>query len=78
MREYYLANKWHTIRIEWIKLYAVINIKNFEIIDYAITDEHVNDAKEAINIIKIVRNCINKLFRDKGSDSKAIYNELEG
>ena len=42
----YLGNKWHKIRRGWIKLHAVININNFQIMDYSITDEHANDARE--------------------------------
>ncbi len=45
--------------------------------DYSITDEHVNDAKEGINIIKGIKNRVSRLFWDKGHDSKAIYNEIE-
>ena len=45
--------------------------------DYSITDDHVNDAREGISIIKGIKNRISKLFGDKGYDSKAIYNELE-
>ena len=37
-----------------MKLHAVIDIKNFEIIDYSITDDHVSDAREGISIIKVV------------------------
>ncbi len=48
LRGDYLGNKWHKIRKGWIKLHAVIDINNFEIIDYSITDEHANDAKEGI------------------------------
>ena len=33
----YLGNKWRKIRREWIKLHAVININNFQIMDYSIT-----------------------------------------
>ena len=77
LRGDYLGNKWHRRRRGWVKLHAVIDIKNFEIIDYSITDDHVNDAKEGVNLIKRVRNRVSRLFGDKGYDSKAIYNELE-
>ena len=38
LRGDYLGNKWHKIRKGWIKLHAVININNFQIMDYSITD----------------------------------------
>jgi transposase len=60
-----------------VKLHAVINIKNFEIINYSITDDHGNDGRGGINIVKRVKNRIISLLGDKGYDSKAIYNELE-
>ena len=44
--------------------------------DYSITDDHVNDAKEGIRIVRRIKNKIRKLYGDKGYDSKAIYNEL--
>ena len=77
LRGDYLGSKWHRKRKGWVKLHAVIDIKNFEIMDYSITDEHVNDAKEGIGIIKRVRNRVSRLFGDKGYDSKTIYNELD-
>ena len=49
----------------------------FKFMDYSITNEPNNDAKEGIKIIKRVKNKINKLYGDKGYDSKAIYNELK-
>ena len=45
--------------------------------DYSITDEHTNDAKEGIRIVRRIKNKISKLYGDKGYDSRAIYNELE-
>ena len=77
LRGDYLGNKWHKKRKGWVKLHAVINISNFNIIDYSITDEHTNDAKEGINIIKNIKNKIRRLYGDKGYDSKIIYNELK-
>ena len=71
-----MGNKWHKKRKGRLKLHAVININNFEIIDYSITNEHNNDAKEGINIVKRIKNRINKLYGDKGYDSREIYNEL--
>ena len=78
LRGDYLGNKWHKIRRGWVKLHAVIDINNFEIIDYSITDEHANDAKEGIKIVRRIKNKIRKLYGDKGYDSKLIYNELDG
>ena len=78
LRGDYLGNKWHKIRRGWVKLHAVIDINNFEIIDYSITDEHANDAKEGIGLIRRVKNRVRRLYGDKGYDSKLIYNELDG
>ena len=46
LRGDYLGNKWHKIRKGWIKLHDVININNFQIMDYSIKDEHTNDVRE--------------------------------
>ena len=56
---------------------AVINMNIYEIIDYFITDAHVDDAKNRISIIKMLKNSIIRLFGDKYYNSKAIYNELD-
>ena len=77
LREDYLGNKWHKIRRGWIKLHAVINIDNFQIMDYSITYEYTNDAREGLSLVRRIKNKISKLYGDKGYDSKAIYNELE-
>ena len=66
LRGDYPGNKWHKKRRECVKLHAVINIKNFEIMNYSITDEHVNDAKESINIVKRAKNRVSRLFGNKG------------
>jgi hypothetical protein len=75
-RSEYLGNKWNKKRKGWIKLHVAINVNNFKIIDYLITDEHTNDAKEGKKIIKIIKDRIKKLFGDKAYDSKGIYNIL--
>ena len=77
LRGDYLGNKWHKIRKGWIKLHAVIDINNFQIMDYSITDEHINDAKDGISLVRRIKHKISKLYGDKGYDSKLIYNELE-
>ena len=46
LRGDYLGNKWHKLRKGWIKLHDVININNFQIMDYSIKDEHTNDVRE--------------------------------
>ena len=61
LRGDYSGNKWHKIRRGWVKLHAVIDINNFEIIDYSITDEHANDAKEGIGLIRRVKNRVRRL-----------------
>ena len=74
----YLENKRYRIRKGWIKLHAIININNFQIMDYSIANEHINDAKNGIKIVRRIKNKIDKLYDNKGYDSKLIYNELDG
>ena len=45
-------------------------------LSFAITDEHVHDAKEGRKILENIRDRIRRIFGDKGYDSKAIYNML--
>lgn len=58
-------------------MHAVIDINNCQIMDYSITDEHKNDSKEGIRIVRRIKNKIKELYGDKGYDSKTIYNKLE-
>ena len=51
-------------------MHAVININNFQIIDYSITDEHTNDARERIRIVRRIKNKIKKLYGDKGCKAR--------
>jgi len=39
---------------------------------FAITDDHVHDAKAGKELLKSVKDRIRSLFADKGYDSKAI------
>ena len=64
-------------RREWLKLDALINMKNLKIMDHSITVRHVNDSKEGIKIVKRIKNKIGKLYSDKRNNSRSIYNELE-
>jgi transposase len=41
---------------------------------FAITDDHVHDAKAGKELLKSVKDRIRSLFADKGYDSKAKYN----
>ena len=43
-------------------------------ISFAITDDHVHDAKAGKELLKSVKDRIRKIFADRGYDSKAIYN----
>ena len=43
-------------------------------ISFAITDEHVHDAKVEREMLKSVKERIKRIFADKGYDSKSIYN----
>ena len=54
----YLENKWHRKRKGWVKLHAVININNFGIMDYSITNEHNNDAFDDIMVYGLEENNI--------------------
>lgn len=47
-------------------------------ISFAITDEHVRDAKAGRELLTSVKCRINRLFGDKGYHSKSIYNTFGG
>ena len=41
---------------------------------FAITGDHVHDAREGRKILENLRGKVNRIFGDKGYDSKSIYN----
>ena len=54
--------------------HAVISINDVSVMSFAITDDHVHDAKAGKELLKSVKERIRRIFADKGYDSKAIYN----
>ena len=74
IRGNYLGTKWKKPRKGWSKLHAVISIDDVSVISFAITDEHVHDAKAGKEMLKSVKERIKRIFADKGYDSKVIYN----
>ncbi len=70
----YLGTKWKKARRGWSKLHAVISVNDVWVISFAITDEHVHDAKAGKELLTSVKDRIKRIFGDKGYDSKSIYN----
>jgi len=70
----YLGTKWKRQRRGWSKLHAVISIHDISVISFTVTDEHVNDARAGIKLLKSLKGRIKKIFGDKAYDSKAIFN----
>ena len=52
----------------WSKLHAVISIHNVSVLSFAITDDHVHDAKIGKELLKSVRERIKRIFADKCYD----------
>ena len=72
----YLGTKWKKPRKGWSKLHAVISIHNVSVLSFAITDEHVHDAKAGKELLKSVKERIKRIFADMGYDSRAIFNKF--
>ncbi len=70
----YLGTKWKKQRRGWSKLHAVISVNDISVLSFAITDEHVHDARMGRKILESVKDRILRIFGDKGYDSKAIFN----
>ena len=45
---------------------------------FSITDEHIHDSREALNLVNRIRDKISKFYGDKAYDSRSIYNSLNG
>jgi transposase len=74
LRGDYHGSKWHRKRKGWSKLHAVISIHDVSVLSFAITDEHVHDARAGRKLLESIRKKITSIFGDKGYDSKSIYN----
>jgi hypothetical protein len=44
------------------------------VISFAVTDEHIHDAKAGKGLLNSVKERIRRIFGDKGYDSNSIYN----
>ena len=51
----YLGTKWKKPRKGWSKLHAVISINDVSVMSFAITDDHVHDAKAGKELLKSVK-----------------------
>ena len=74
IRGNYTGSKWNRKRRGWSKLHAVISINDVSVISFAITDDHVHNAREERKILKNLRGKVKRIFGDKSYDSKSIYN----
>ena len=74
----YLGNKWNRRRKGWIKLHVIVDVNNIRALTFSITDEHIHDSREALNLVNRIRDKISKLYGDKAYDSRSIYNSLNG
>ena len=72
----YLGTKWKKQRKGWSKLHAAISVNDLSVLSFAITDDHVHDARMGRKILENIRDRIKRIFGDKGYDSKEIFNEF--
>jgi len=57
---------------------VIVDINEIRAIIFSITDEHIHDSIEVLNLVNRMRDKISKLYVDKAYDSKSIYNTLCG
>ena len=74
----YLGNEWNRRRKGWMKLHVIVDINNIRVLTISITDEHVQDSREALNLVNRIRDKASKLCGYKAHDSRSIYNSLNG
>ena len=74
----YLGNKWNRRRKGWIKLHVIVDVNNIRALTFSITDEHIHDSREALNLVNRIRDKASKLCGYKAHDSRSIYNSLNG
>jgi transposase len=61
-----------------VKLHVIVDINDIRALTFSITDEHIHDSKEALNLVNRIKDKITRLYGDKAYDSKSIYNALSG
>jgi len=59
-------------------MHITVDINEIRALTFSITDEHVQDSREALNLVNRIREKISKLYGDKAYDSRSIYNALCG
>ena len=59
-------------------MHVIVDINEIRAIIFSITDEHIHDSIETLNLVNRMRDKISKTYGDKAYDSKSIYNALCG
>ena len=57
---------------------VTVDINEIRALTFSITDEHIHDSREALNLVNRIRDKISKPYGEKEYDSKNIYNALSG
>jgi Transposase DDE domain. len=57
----YLGNKWKRDRKGWAKLHVIVDINEIRALTFSITDEHIHDSIEALNLVNRIRDKASKL-----------------
>lgn len=48
-----------------MKLHVIVDIHNIRALIFSITDEHIHDSREALNLVNRIREKISKLYGDR-------------
>ena len=59
-------------------MHVIVDINEIGAIIFSITDEHIHDSIETLNLVNRIRDKVSKHYVDKAYDSKSIYNALCG
>ena len=57
---------------------VTVDINEIRALTFSITDEHIHDSREALNLVNRMKDKISKPYGDRAYDSKSIYNALCG
>ncbi len=72
----WLSTKWKGKRRGWIKIHVAIDKDNMNVASFKVTKENRSDNKEFKNVLDPIIGKVEKVYGDKGYDSRENFNYL--
>ncbi len=72
----WLSTKWKEKRRGWIKIHVAIDKDTMNVVSFNVTKESISDNKKFKNVLDPIIGKVEKMYGDKGYDSRENFNYL--